>query len=79
MLCKICGSLYAYIRPSEKAMALISSKAHIDCNGHSHYRYISHEEWNKINIRGFTLFLISKGRYRAESKQECTRKDKVKR
>jgi hypothetical protein len=41
MYCHICGAQDAVIRFEELKTALITGKAHVDCNGHSQYRPIN--------------------------------------
>ena len=49
MLCYICGSNKAQIRKCELEIAKITLRAHVDCNGHSHYRCISQNEfWESL-------------------------------
>ena len=44
MLCRICSSNDAKIREYELDTVIHSFRAHVDCNGHSHYRSVSREE-----------------------------------
>jgi hypothetical protein len=44
MHCKICGKQDAVIRVSELKTSKITGRAHVDCNGHSHYRSVTKGE-----------------------------------
>lgn len=48
MKCNICGGNDAKVRECEIDVAAITSRAHIDCNGHSEYRHLSFEEFAQI-------------------------------
>ncbi len=44
MYCTICGKHDARIRLSELKTAMITGKAHVDCNGHAVYRSVTKQE-----------------------------------
>lgn len=44
MKCNICGGDSASVRNIEIPMARITLRAHVDCGGHSEYRYVTRED-----------------------------------
>jgi hypothetical protein len=42
--CSICGCYNAKVRDCELSIALITHRAHVDCDGHGAYRALSVEE-----------------------------------
>ena len=44
MKCDICGRMTAHIRECELKVARITHRAHVDCEGHAEYRFVSYRE-----------------------------------
>jgi len=43
-VCQFCGREDAVIREEELEIAAITGRAHVDCEGHSQYRSLTHSE-----------------------------------
>ena len=46
--CLICGQVKGVVREEEIPTARITGRAHVDCDGHSHYRCLNTQEIKEL-------------------------------